>query len=73
MAFQTYPIQTISGDTLNFVGNQVSGANPSTILLSVPVSINVFGTANTNLLANPAGWINCMISGAGIYKIPYYK
>ena len=71
MAYLVYPIQITTGQKLNFIGNDVSGAAPTTSLLTVPVSIQTFGGLG-NLMGLPNGWISVLISGMD-YKIPYYQ
>lgn len=48
----------------------LSGANPSTSLLSVPISINVYGS-QTALLGGPIGFIDVPVSGIN-RKIAFY-
>ncbi len=68
--------QTISvtGNTLYVNGNHAnlstSGIAPITNLLTVPISINLFGST-ANLMGTPSGWLSANLSGQAI-KIPYW-
>lgn len=58
----------MSYNIINISG--MSGISPPTTLLTVPVSINVYGSNNI-LMGNPIGWTDIIISGI-VRKIPYY-
>ena len=57
---------------LNFIGNNISGAFPATSLLTVPISINIYGGISA-LMGVPEGFLSVQISGIEGYKIPYYQ
>ncbi len=59
----------ISGADVNLWGN-ISGSQPSTNTLTVPVSIPVFG-ATSKLCGEPDGFLPLYLSGR-LVKIPYY-
>ena len=63
-------INITTGSHLNFA-DQGSGVPPSTNLLSIPVSIDVFG-GTANLLGKADAWVTISISGI-VYKIPCYR
>lgn len=58
-----------TGQTGLFI-SVITGASPTINLLSVPISVNVYG-GTSKLLGNPSGFLAANLSGQSI-RIPYY-